>query len=161
LAKRNYTPAIMNEELERLVDYAIIDGYITDKEKKVLFKKAEKQGFDVEELEMILEGKLFDLQQKNDKKKLKATKCPSCGEIMNGLSRVCPSCDYVMHTTSENITSLDEYVESVESKMIILKKAPKTGVGKIIKSVLLIYLTCGIYIIWHLYQDPLQALQGF
>ena len=50
----------MNKELEKLIDYAITDGFITEKEKKVLIKKAEKQGFDIDELEMILEGKLFD-----------------------------------------------------------------------------------------------------
>src|SRR5690606_14505719 len=104
----------MNQELEKLVDYAITDGYITDKEKKVLLKKAEQQGFDIDELELILDGRLYEAQQKQNKNKPTVSKCPSCGEIMSGMNRVCPSCNYIIHSESKNITTLDEYMQELE-----------------------------------------------
>lgn len=137
----------MNKELEKLIDYAITDGFITEKEKKVLIKKAEKQGFDIDELEMILEGKLFDAQQTR-KKENPIQKCPSCGEIMIGVSRVCPSCSYVVNAKSKNTATLDEYIHNVEKKLLKLKNTPKQGSGKIMQSVILTYLTLGTYIIF-------------
>ena len=39
------------------------NGILTDKERQVLFKKAETTGVDLDELEMVLEAKLFEKQQ--------------------------------------------------------------------------------------------------
>jgi uncharacterized membrane protein YebE (DUF533 family) len=35
----------MNPEIEKLIDLALADGEITDKERAVIIKKAEKNGF--------------------------------------------------------------------------------------------------------------------
>ena len=45
----------MNPEIEKLIDLAIADGEITDKERSVILKKAEKLGEDPDEVEMILD----------------------------------------------------------------------------------------------------------
>ena len=34
----------MNQELERLIDFALADGILTDKEKEILYKKAIELG---------------------------------------------------------------------------------------------------------------------
>ena len=47
----------MNENLEKLIELAITDGVITDKEKQVLQRKAEELGAHWDEVEMILEAK--------------------------------------------------------------------------------------------------------
>ena len=44
----------MNPELEKLIDLALADGILTDKERAVLQKKAESLGVDQDEFEMIL-----------------------------------------------------------------------------------------------------------
>ena len=44
-----------NEQLEKLIDYALADGELTEKEKQVLFKKAESMGVDLDEFEMVLD----------------------------------------------------------------------------------------------------------
>ena len=48
----------MNPELEKLIDFALADGVITDKEREIIRKKAEKLGEDPDEAEMILDAKL-------------------------------------------------------------------------------------------------------
>ena len=53
--KKSY---FMNAELEKLIDFALADGVITDKEREIIRKKAEKIGEDPDEAEMILDAKL-------------------------------------------------------------------------------------------------------
>ena len=48
----------MNPEIEKLIDFALADGVITDKEREIIRKKAEKLGEDPDEAEMILDAKL-------------------------------------------------------------------------------------------------------
>lgn len=52
-----------NEKLESLICAALADGVLTEKEKQVLFKKAEVMGIDLDEFEMVLEGRLAKLQK--------------------------------------------------------------------------------------------------
>lgn len=47
-----------NEKLEALITAALADGVLTDKEKNLLFKKAEVMGIDRDEFELVLEGRL-------------------------------------------------------------------------------------------------------
>lgn len=47
-----------NEKLEALITAALADGVLTDKEKEVLFKKAEAMGIDHDEFELVLDGRL-------------------------------------------------------------------------------------------------------
>ena len=47
-----------NEKLEALITAALADGVLTDKEKNLLFKKAEAMGIDRDEFELVLEGRL-------------------------------------------------------------------------------------------------------
>ncbi len=46
---------MLTPELEQLIQYALADGVLTDKERAVLMKKAEAAGVDLDEFEMILE----------------------------------------------------------------------------------------------------------
>ncbi|MXN93161.1 hypothetical protein GR160_18185 [Flavobacterium sp. Sd200] len=136
----------MNRDLEKLVEYALADGYISDKERQVLFKKAADAGFDTDELEIILNGKLHEISQANTPK---INKCPSCGEIMSGLSKVCPSCNYI--TTSEPINdneSLQDGLKKLEDSIYALKTFPKPGASSVFNSVVLIVITGGFYIIY-------------
>ena len=51
-----------NEQLEQLIDAALADGVLTEKEKQILFRKAEALGIDLDEFEMVLDARLFKLQ---------------------------------------------------------------------------------------------------
>jgi len=136
----------MNPELEKLVDYALTDGYIADKERQVLFKKAAALGFDTDELEMILEGRLGE---KRNSSRPQVEKCPSCGEILSGLSKVCPSCHYVLNSESkEDAETLDDATQRLEESIAALKLVPKPGSSKIFNAAILIIVTGGLYAIY-------------
>ena len=47
-----------NEKLEALITAALADGILTDKEKDILFKKAEAMGIDRDEFDLVLDGRL-------------------------------------------------------------------------------------------------------
>ena len=47
-----------NEKLEALITAALADGVLTEKEKQILFKKAEAMGIDRDESELVLDGRL-------------------------------------------------------------------------------------------------------
>lgn len=138
----------MNPELEKLIDLALADGVLTDKEKQILFKKAEVAGIDLDEFEMVLEGRLHLLQKQDttSKQKDNVTKCPSCGEIVSGLGKVCSSCGFVF--ANQNNSKLDDSIHTLENLLIELKSFPKPNAYKIIKSILLIYFTMGIYVLY-------------
>ncbi len=55
----------MHPEIEKLIDLALADGQITDKERAIILRKAEKLGEDIDEVEMILEGKLSKLAHRH------------------------------------------------------------------------------------------------
>ncbi len=53
----------MNHELERLIELALMDGVIQDKEKVILIEKARKFGVQLDELEMIIDAKILEKSQ--------------------------------------------------------------------------------------------------
>jgi hypothetical protein len=48
----------MHPEIEKLIEMALADGQLTDKEREIILRKAEKLGLDEDEVEMYLEGKV-------------------------------------------------------------------------------------------------------
>ncbi|MFZ4672585.1 MAG: hypothetical protein ACOYLT_11315 [Flavobacterium sp.] len=58
----------MNPEIEKLIKMALVDGQVTDKEREIILRKAEKLGLDTDEVEMYLEGSLDSKKQDNSSK---------------------------------------------------------------------------------------------
>ncbi|MDR1631664.1 MAG: hypothetical protein LBR97_02095, partial [Dysgonamonadaceae bacterium] len=52
-----------SEKLEELINHALADGVLTEKEKQILFKNAEAEGIDLDEFEMVLDARLYEKQQ--------------------------------------------------------------------------------------------------
>ena len=48
---------MLTPELEQLIQYALEDGELTEKERSVLMRKAQEAGIDLDEFEMILNAK--------------------------------------------------------------------------------------------------------
>lgn len=102
----------MNEELEKLIDLALADGQLTDKERQVLFKKAEKLGVDMDEFEMVLDAKLFQKTNQATTTTQTATpktdkvgdlkKCPSCGAAVSSFSTKCSDCGHEFRNVESN-----------------------------------------------------------
>ena len=114
-----------NEKLEALITAALADGVITEKEKQILFKKAEAMGIDLDEFEMVLDARLVELKKKEAKanqqyqlemEKAKSAqpsapksekygdvrKCPACGAIVPSMAAKCPECGYEFTNVEAN-----------------------------------------------------------
>jgi hypothetical protein len=48
----------MHPDIEKLIELALSDGLITDKEREIILRKAEKLGLDIDEVDMFLESKI-------------------------------------------------------------------------------------------------------
>ena len=95
---------LYNEQIEALISAALADGMLTEKEKQVLFKKAQAQSIDLDEFEMVLDARIVELE-KAEKAKAAASapksnklgdvkKCPNCGAPVDiKASAICPYCD--------------------------------------------------------------------
>jgi hypothetical protein len=56
-----------SEQIENLINHALVDGELTETEKQVLLKKAEEEGIDLAEFEMVLNAKLYERKQSQAK----------------------------------------------------------------------------------------------
>ncbi len=130
----------MNPELERLIDFALADGILTDKEKEILYKKAKGLDVDIDEFEMILNGKLHIKQkemqqeanlkiaptsppslpsQQQTNKEGDIKKCPSCGAPVNSFTSKCNECGHEFRNIAGNksATSLFQLLTEAEDKI--------------------------------------------
>ena len=121
---------MLTPELEQLINYALEDGVLTDKERSVLMRKAQAAGADLDEFEMILEAKLHEVQKaaaaaaskSNSNKYGEVRKCPNCGAQVKGGSAVCTECGYVFTNVSANSSAeklqakLDEFNRRQEQR---------------------------------------------
>lgn len=93
-----------NEQLEQLIDAALADGELTEKEKQILFKKAQSFGIDLDEFEMVLDARIVKLQKEEKEKAAQSApksnklgdvrKCPQCGAVIGSFQMVCPECGF-------------------------------------------------------------------
>ena len=105
-----------NDQIESLINAALADGELSEKEKQILFKKAETSGIDLDEFEMILEGRLFEKQQSLNKKDAEpiaapksdkfgdVKKCPACGAIAQSFQTKCSDCGHEFSNLDANVS---------------------------------------------------------
>jgi hypothetical protein len=118
-----------NEQIESLITAALTDGELNEKEKQILFKKAESLGIDLDEFEMILQSRLFDKQQSLHKQNVEkpivapksdklgdVKKCPSCGAIVQSFATKCSDCgtEFRNIEASHNITKFFDKLNEIE-----------------------------------------------
>jgi hypothetical protein len=100
----------MQLEIEKLIDLAIADGQITDKERNVILRKAAEFGVDPDEVEMILDAKLHKMEASKPKRSEKVgtiKTCPSCGAFIKGTSLACDACGLEFSNTNSNSSFLE------------------------------------------------------
>lgn len=119
---------MLTPELEQLIQFALEDGELTDKERSVLMRKAQESGMDMDEFEMILNARLHEAR-KNAQKAAAAAKpnskygeirkCPACGAMVNAFSTKCPECGFEFNN-----------VEAVKSANILFEKLQELEMEK-------------------------------
>ena len=119
-----------NEQLETLVEMALMDGELTEKEKQILFKKAEAFDVDLDEFEMVLEAKMYEKKQKmqeaskattaapNSDKYGDVKKCPACGAMAQSMQTTCPDCGQEFRNieATASIQKLFKIIDDIESE---------------------------------------------
>lgn len=100
-----------DEKLEALITAALADGVLTDKEKNLLFKKAEAMGIDRDEFELVLDGRLA-----KRKKEMEAQAAKKNGAIPQELD------DLIKEYLSDGIISPKE-------RHVLLNKAQALGLN--------------------------------
>jgi len=112
----------MNPEIENLINMALADGEVTEKERAIILRKAESLGLDQDEIEMILDGRiaLFNkqsasmLNQKIDSKKEgDIKKCPACGSTAQSFSTKCTDCGHEFRNV-EGANSIKQLITKLE-----------------------------------------------
>ena len=82
-----------NEKLEALIEAALEDGVLTEKEKQVLFKNAQAMGVDLDEFEMVLDARLVKKQKElNSQEDARIENEIEISGIERAKTRVCPKC---------------------------------------------------------------------
>jgi hypothetical protein len=113
----------MHSEIENLINMALADGEVTDKERGIILRKAESLGIDKDEVEMILDGKiaLYNKQantlvtQKNNKEG-DIKKCPACGAIVKSFNTKCVDCSHEFRgiVAANSVKELYKALSSIE-----------------------------------------------
>ena len=98
---------IYDAGLEGFIEMALADGELTEKEKQILYKKAQVRGIDLDEFEMVLEAKLFEKRKSmqaampqpqaatpKSNKYGDVRKCPGCGAVVESFNSRCPDCGF-------------------------------------------------------------------
>ena len=111
-----------NPDLEALIDAALADGELTEKEKQILFKKAQSMGVDLDEFEMVLDARLVKLKKAEQEKSASSApksnklgdvrKCPQCGAVIGTFQMTCPECGFEFSGVGPN-----KYVENFSTKL--------------------------------------------
>ena len=136
---------MISDNLKSLIEFALADGELTEKEKQILFKKAESEGVDVDEFEMILDAKLFQSKQIQTPPKSTESinvapksnkfgdikKCPSCGSIVEAFSTNCKDCNYDFKNIIANNT-----IERLFNTLETIEISRKSGFGSFLGSTL-------------------------
>lgn len=102
----------MNPEIENLINMAIADGEVTEKERAIILRKAESLGIDMDEVEMILDGRIALIhKEKNSTQEIfysksnkagDSKKCPSCGAPVQSFSTQCSDCGHEFNNLKAN-----------------------------------------------------------
>lgn len=103
-----------SQALEEVIEAALADGVLTDKERAVLHKRAAQEGVDPDELDVVIEGRLAKMKRETDwlkpappasEKRGNIVKCPSCGAPIEAGAVSCKECGYVFTNVAANCSS--------------------------------------------------------
>lgn len=146
-------------ELNQLIDATIADGQLSDKERRVLLRRAQALGIDAEEFDVYLDGRLYQRRYElglEERAHLSGTrarpvtapappgavvasavplsKCPACKEPLGGLSHVCPACGQLIDAAHDAHGRLEEMLGEMEDLLIEAKAQAAPPVGRLSRS---------------------------
>lgn len=117
----NMANNLISQELETLIKEYLTDGVLTDKERAVILRKAEKMGLDRDEIDLYLDAQVQKIDQATDAavRKVKGKTCPYCGGSIPQLADKCPHCGE--NVTAQASEELQEIFDNLEDALVDLK----------------------------------------
>lgn len=123
---------MFSKELESVIEAALADGVLTDKERAVLHKRAAEEGVDPDELDVVIEGRLAKMKREEDwlrptppsDKFGEVKKCPRCGEPVEPMAVKCSACGYefrgveALKSSQQLADKLDEIAKYYRDKKV-------------------------------------------
>lgn len=127
-----------SEQLEAIIDAALADGTLTDKEREVLHKRAAQEGVDADELDVVIEGRLAKMKKEKDWLRPTPPKvsdkigvvlrCPCCNEPYRPGTVKCEACGYEF-INREAVSSATKFAEGLaKATEKATKEKDKNGV---------------------------------
>ncbi len=113
-----------SKHLEEIIEAALADGMITEKERAVLHKKAQQEGIDPDEVDVVIDGRLQQKYNEVEAAKQKVRKCPSCGEIIPAMSAVCPNCGQIIDISKTEDKALQELITKLDDALVKISNDP-------------------------------------
>lgn len=116
----------MHPEIENLIEMALADGEVTEKERAIILRKAEALGEDKDEVEMVLDGKIALMLKEQNATQLQSKpksnkdgdikKCPACGAPSTSFATKCPDCGHEFRNTkaASSVEKLYEELQKIE-----------------------------------------------
>lgn len=120
---------MFSKELEELIEASVADGVITEKTRAVLHKRAQAEGVDLDELDVVIDGRLSKMKKEatlhaatqtasaNNSKYGVVRKCPNCGAPIAAGSVKCTECgfEFVGIEANNSVTNLSKLLLEIES----------------------------------------------
>ena len=123
---------MFSKELENLIKASLADGKLSELEKKALVKRAQKEGVDLDELQIYIES---ISQQRTQEQKVQLEKetsaheklrkgniCPHCATEIPPLTKICPNCNRAVNTNeTSGDKELFELLDQVNAALVEVK----------------------------------------
>ena len=108
----------MHPDIEKLINIAKESGELTEKQKEIILRKAEKLGEDVDEVELILEStSKCSIVPNLDTHEVKRIRCNNCGAIIPSLAGFCPECGMPVDKESSGAKVIRNNIKSFSEKL--------------------------------------------
>ena len=122
---------MLHPELQKLLEFALGNGEISEKHRQVLHKKAKEVGQDIDELDLIIDGEVQKLKKEQGGEKQSNYACPNCGSAIPQSSIKCGFCGFEISKTTVTggnfIEKLNQQLEEVNKRQAEAELADKWG----------------------------------
>ena len=120
-ANRHMVEKMYDDDIEKLVRLALEDHELTEKERKVLLKKAEAKGIDPDEFDMYLDTLLArkESTQKGSDSKDSIRVCPNCGKRIPESKTICPACGWELDINSDNESAVYRLSQELKNRSLL------------------------------------------
>ena len=112
---------LIPDELNSLIQEYLTDGFLSNKERQVILKKAVGMGLDKDEIDLYIDAQIqkLDLDVDFVARRMNSKPCPYCGTPVPQLTDKCPECGQFV--TSEASGELKMILDNLDEALVELK----------------------------------------